>query len=519
VFSSIGSCVLLPEIRSLSHSSPVTHSGPLHREGTPGSFSVEKDELPDLLRRALESARVKGRSVLTSFSTAMRSIDCLAFLAAIESDEFGNEYDDILRGPRMYWSRAADEFEFVGIGATVNIVPGSADRFAGVDDEWHQLLNEEVGNASGSGGAALMGGFSFDPSVPSTERWSQFPDALFLVPWIQIATQGETSWLTINTLVSPHDTLDENLASMAGAQALVEKIAVRARAGERTNNVRGGIVYENARTEADWRAMINDAIAEIRAGAFEKVVLAREVRATAQTGLDVVSVLEHLRQAHADCYVFGIWSGDSVFAGATPERLVRLDGREVKASSLAGSVRRGKTDEEDAALARGLLESAKDRREHEIVRRVLVAGLSKLCDDVSADDTPSILSLPQVHHLHTGIRATLRNDHSLLELIGEIHPTPAVGGEPSERALAFIREHEKLDRGWYAAPVGWMQRDRGEFAVALRSAVITGSEASLFAGCGVVRDSTPEEEYAESLLKLEPIQLALAASLDGGVVS
>jgi isochorismate synthase EntC len=118
-----------------------------------------------------------------------------------------------------------------------------------------------------------------------------------------------------------------------------------------------------------------------------------------------------------------------------------------------------------------------------------------------------------VHHLHTPVRARLRDGHSLLDVVARLHPTPAVGGTPREAALGFIRNHEQLDRGWYAAPIGWIGRESGEFAVALRSAVIAGSEATLFAGCGIVADSDPELEFNESALKLRPMQSALAAAI------
>jgi isochorismate synthase EntC len=148
------------------------------------------------------------------------------------------------------------------------------------------------------------------------------------------------------------------------------------------------------------------------------------------------------------------------------------------------------------------------------VRQALCTGLARLGDDVTASDEPALLSLPHVHHLYTAVRARLRDPHTILQLVAQLHPTPAVGGEPRNAALRFIREHEKMDRGWYAAPIGWLQRDHGEFAVALRSALIQGAAASLFAGCGVVADSDPDQEYAESLLKLRPMQAALAAAAD-----
>jgi isochorismate synthase len=255
---------------------------------------------------------------------------------------------------------------------------------------------------------------------------------------------------------------------------------------------------------------VDDAVAAIRAGVLEKVVLAREVRLGGDAPFDVADALRRLRAAYRDCYVFGLWRGGRAFVGASPERLVRLDGRVVRASSLAGSVRRGETPAEDSRLVDDLRESDKDRVEHAVVRDALVSALGDLCDGVTADDEPSVLTLRQIHHLHTEVRARLRAGRSILDLVRRLHPTPAVGGQPRAAALGFLRAHEDLDRGWYAAPVGWIGRDAGEFAVALRSALIIDAEATLYAGCGVVADSDAEREYAESALKLRPMEQALS---------
>ena len=182
------------------------------------------------------------------------------------------------------------------------------------------------------------------------------------------------------------------------------------------------------------------------------------------------------------------------------------------ASSLAGTIERGTSDDEDAKKARALMESEKDRAEHAAVRDALYEALLETCDNVVAPSEPVILSLANVHHLHTALSATLRDGKSLLDLVEILHPTPAVGGTPREDALAFIRENEQLDRGWYAAPVGWIGELSGEFAVALRSALIQGSQVTLFAGCGIVADSDPEMEVEESNLKLQAMKSALSAS-------
>ena len=191
-----------------------------------------------------------------------------------------------------------------------------------------------------------------------------------------------------------------------------------------------------------------------------------------------------------------------------------LEGNTVSASSLAGTVKRGTNPEEDETLAFELQASSKDLGEHAAVRDMLHEILSEVGDDVSSPETPGILTLSNVHHLHTEVTANLRNGYSLLDVVSRIHPSPAVGGSPRQKALDFIRENENLDRGWYAGPVGWMDRNGGEFAVALRSGIIDGPSFALYAGCGIVADSNPAQELAESTLKLDPMHSAISASFE-----
>lgn len=483
----------------------------------PHTESGAFERLAVILERAKSKARETGRAVLVSVAERCGAVDVVEALRQVSSslatvDVVGASSDDC-----MYWGHAAGGFELAGFGAAAVFTSSGEDRFAQVDTAWSALLDEALIDDLSGGlagvGPTLMGGFSFDPHRTRTARWHAFPEALLFLPHLQLAVVEGEGWLTTNAVVRPEGFSADGMADLMRLRRHVESVAgTRSVAPVRAKN-EGALELADALPVSEWRAIVGEAVAQIRSGALEKVVLAREARAAVPRDLSIASVLSHLRSAHPDCYVFGFCRGDSAFVGASPERLVRLDGREVRASSLAGSIRRGASSREDAALGAQLMASGKDREEHEIVRRSLCASMATLCDDITADDEPSILSLPQVHHLHTRVRARLREDHSLLELVAKLHPTPAVGGAPRNAALAFIREHERLDRGWYAAPIGWLQGDRGEFAVALRSALITGDEASLFAGCGVVADSVPEQEYVESLLKLRPMELALKASL------
>ncbi|HEX5829559.1 MAG TPA: isochorismate synthase [Gemmatimonadaceae bacterium] len=460
-------------------------------------------------------ARATGRPVLVSVGARVPSADPLDVLDAVSRASASDTTLAALAAPGMYWTRPADEFALAGFGAIATFAHAGADRFTAIDREWSALVDDALvddpsGGAAGVG-PALVGGFAFDPDGPRSELWRGFSSADLVLPRLLLAVTGGERWLTTSVVVGPDGCPDVPLATLTRLRARLLDVPARGDGAAAPGN--GTLTMVDARSADAWRALVAAAVDAIRAGTMEKVVLAREVRARASREIDVVATLRELRATHPRCYVFGYWRGDRAFVGASPERLVRVDGREVRASSLAGSARRGAARDADAAHATRLLASAKERVEHEVVRRALCASLAELCDDVTTATGPSLLSLPHVHHLHTAVRARLRGGHSLLDLLARLHPTPAVGGAPRDVALQFIRAHEELDRGWYAAPVGWLQRDRGEFAVALRSALVRGTDASLFAGCGVVGDSDPEREYAESLLKLVPMQQALGAAI------
>jgi isochorismate synthase len=247
---------------------------------------------------------------------------------------------------------------------------------------------------------------------------------------------------------------------------------------------------------------------------LDKVVLAREERLLADAAFAPVSTLARLRASDAAATLFARQSGSSWFIGATPERLVRLAGERVDVSCLAGSIGIGRSPRERQRLAASLLASGKDREEHEIVVRSTMAALEEVCEDVARlIPEPRVVAARSVQHLETPLTATLPAAGQALDLVERLHPTPAVGGFPRALALNLIRELEEIDRGWYAAPFGWTDLDgSGEFAVALRCALVSGRAASLFAGSGIVADSIPAREYVETCLKLRGMRAALGAA-------
>jgi isochorismate synthase len=177
---------------------------------------------------------------------------------------------------------------------------------------------------------------------------------------------------------------------------------------------------------------------------------------------------------------------------------------------LAGSIQRGDTAQADAQLAQALLNSSKDRIEHDLVVEAMRARLKPVAQQLEMPATPEIYRLSNIQHLLTPVSGTLSTPRGVLPLVDLLHPTPALGGAPRELALPFIREAEPVPRGWYAAPVGWINSQLdGSFGVAIRSAVVQDRRAWLYAGAGIVPESRPEREWVETSWKFRPIQQAL----------
>jgi salicylate biosynthesis isochorismate synthase/menaquinone-specific isochorismate synthase len=242
----------------------------------------------------------------------------------------------------------------------------------------------------------------------------------------------------------------------------------------------------------------------IRGGEVQKVVLAREVHVDAAQPFDPAAVFGALREVFPSCFIYCVGHADRAFIGASPELLVRRDGARAQTVALAGTTRRSADPSVDDHLGEQLLHSAKEREEQAIVTSRIERTLRPVSVWVAAAEEPVLVKVQNVQHLATPIRAQLREPLSTVELAGLLHPTPAVGGEPRERAIKLIPELEGLDRGWYAGPVGWTDlSEDGEFCVALRGGLLHGKTAHLFAGCGIVRDSDPAAELAETEIKLQ----------------
>jgi menaquinone-specific isochorismate synthase len=266
--------------------------------------------------------------------------------------------------------------------------------------------------------------------------------------------------------------------------------------------------HDGALSPPEWQQAVGEAVRRItHSEQLRKVVLARDLYATATRPIDARALVDRLAHRYPGCFTFAC----DGLVGATPELLISRDGWRVSSLVLAGTTPRGATPAEDSELAGALLSSAKENEEHEYVVASLRDALAPLCQAMYVAPRPALIRLANLQHLGTRVHGTLNTaDRSALALAAAVHPTAAVGGTPTDAAVELIRELESMDRERYAGPVGWVDADgNGEWCIALRCAQLEGNRARLFAGCGIVAGSDPAAELAETITKLRPMRTAL----------
>jgi salicylate biosynthesis isochorismate synthase len=413
-------------------------------------------------------------------------------------------------GSLLWWDSPARDgnaraLSFVGFGEAARVEGNGEGRFdeirRGAEELFAKVVERCHPEATFAPPPRLYGGVAFRPEPTRDAPWSAFRDASFALPRVLYGTDGERAFLRV---VAP-------IHELVRGGVVEDALAAITAAGEARGARLNGHAYaaQLERTSAEvWADMIGDALTRIRAQEMTKVVPMALCKVLSEKELDPRSAIASLGAEYPDCVRFAFQRGDAVFLGASPERLVQKSGLFVEADGLAGSAFRRA--EGDARAAAALLESDKDRREHRIVIDAIEAALAPISRELKIPGTPIVRTLRNVHHLWTPIAATLARPMHVLDLVRMLHPTPAVCGTPREAAIRWIAAHEPSTRGWYAGAVGWLDREGdGAFSVAIRSGVLAGGEAWLYAGAGIVEGSDPTLEYAETRTKQAPMLAAL----------
>lgn len=406
------------------------------------------------------------------------------------------------KAPLVAWS--SRDLTIVGIGVAHELRGYGSTRWRDLVSAAQQIAEHaEVVDVGGIGDIArprVIGGLSFAPGAADRAPWTGFGDAWFALPrwtYVHDGKQGALIYARRGNERVPANELADLRVALATAFVARPQPPMNA--------------FDPGDRDA-WRAEVQAITDAIARGEYTKIVAARSAVVTLGGEARPADMFDELDARHPDCVrVLVRPPTGGAFIAATPERLVRLDDMRVSCDALAGSRPRA-----EQSLAGGdeaaLLASAKDRREHAIVIDAIKSSLASLGADVRHPDEPSVRTLRHVHHLHTPITAALREHRHVLELAEALHPTPAVGGTPTRLAMQWIAERE-VARGWYASPVGWFDLEgNGELAVAIRSGLLAGERAHLYAGAGIVAGSNPDRELAETDTKLRAMLGALGVS-------
>jgi isochorismate synthase len=473
------------------------------------------ERLHDLLDGAAEGGADPGgaaEEALVAATVPVAGIDPVSlFAAAVEADL-----------EAALWLRPSEGTALVGVGRAWAVEAEGAARFRDAEIAWRDLLrgarlDRPDGDVRGSG-PVLLGALGFTGRRPAADdAWSPFGPSSLVLPELLLSATAAGATLTGSVVGSGAAGSDPRALERRWGQ-----LAERARAlSPAPNGIVARPVFaplslaDEQPSRDQFRRLVGMFSGAVGRGRIDKVVLARRVVLRSPVELDVPNALRRLAASAPESTTYAFRRGGRTFLGATPERLVRTEGRTFRTAAVAGTIRRGADSAEDEALGRALLASEKDREEHAIVVDSIRSLLAPVADTLTVAPSPGIMTLRFVQHLVTEISGTVTDAHGLLALGERLHPTPAVGGEPRDVALAMIAEHEGFDRGWYAGPVGWLGVDGdGELCVALRCGIVDRTRATLFAGCGIVADSDPDLEWEESRIKLRAVVSALGIPED-----
>ncbi|NMF57852.1 isochorismate synthase [Pseudanabaena yagii] len=496
--------------------------------------SIDSKSLHDWIVKAIAKAQITGSPILFSYSQSWECINPLLLLAS-KSDP---------QQPKFYWEQPNADLVLAAAGSVAEVsVPNHdlSDRFDCAKKFIRTHLEDaiiakhpELDLQRSELSIHIFGAFSFyrngsnpnewvDLAVPSDYQSQyqqdyqpaiEFPTLLFFIPRWMIRYTQQACTLTLNDYIQPWDHADEVMDRILNLRSHLSE----------SSHYESPTVHEvnkiiEVQGQQIWTEIVERALTLIHQGHFEKVVLARALDVLADRDFDPFQVLHVLRCEYPECISFLLDYGvGKTFLGATPEVVLQFKAQSdrlwLRSDALAGSIERGKSVQEDQMLGELLLNSEKDMREHQIVIRSICDRLQSMGASVDPQVNTSLLKLSNVQHLHTPITAQIDDPDWLiaLDILQQLHPTAAVGGEPRDRAVCFMQQWEACDRGWYAAPIGWLNGNgEGTFGVGIRAGYIQGDRARIFAGAGIVANSQVENEQSETTIKFAALLKALGA--------
>ncbi len=440
----------------------------------------------DVLDQALERARRTGRPVLVAL--ASRPV----------REALRDRLLDAPAAPKLAWTDLSTGSRFLGLAQTDVLRAFEADAAWEMPDHARRLLDEAVCAPEIRPELRVFGGIAFDPGTAPHPAWPDGSPARFVLPQVLVHEHAEETRILLTNWAQPEDHAEDLLGRFEDVLRDVEDWLEAPAAAVLPFAVPD--LPEGARER--WFAQVEAALSHIRSGAVTKIVLSRDLPVRSDGPFPMGTVIRGLEALATSGTVFGFqFEPHAAFVGATPELLVSVSGATVHSDCLAGTCKRTGDAEEDDRLALALLANDKERREHEHVIAAVTDALAPLCETFDVPETPTLMRLPTLQHLHTPVQGRLLDGVALGTIIRRLHPTPAVGGTPRLEALGLIRDLEERPRGWYAGAIGWIGSESAKFVVGIRSAILHPEGAVVFGGCGIVRGSDPAAEWEETQRK------------------
>ncbi len=438
------------------------------------------------------SPRQKGKPEICSLIFPIKAVNLLFWLKAQSIH------------PKIYWCDRKQDFELAGIGQADIIRSRSG-------TDLPKVFNSIRSSMSLAGKSIrYFGGTSFDVHEKNERCWHSFGNFYFILPRFEIVKQhGQTS-LVINFHFSdPHDFELQRQTFPTGLERIIFQFT------EKDEKIPDLLSCKYTPDQIHWNNMIRMALNEIEGGCFEKIVLARQSRFEFVAPLNAFTLLHQLQQLDPNNIYFYLQpEADICFVSGTPELLYARQGRNISSEAVAATRLRGKNEQEDKHLERELLTSPKDIKEHWYVLKSLNDSLNPLCRRLTQQGKTTVLKQARIQHLYAQLKGVLKQNIRDDTIILNLHPTPAVGGFPTKPAIARLKALEPFDRGWYAAPVGWISNQSAKFVVAIRSGLICENHLILFSGAGIVKGSQAESEWQETNNKIASYLKALRIKED-----
>ncbi|MDJ0845019.1 isochorismate synthase [Crocosphaera sp.] len=471
------------------------------------NIGYDQHRLEQLLLNQKVTLDKQKKSIIVSLSQIIDEVDPLSVLAFLTQEKINNFTKNEIY---FYWKNPGKTESILGYGVTASCRSNIGDRFTQsqqfVKDCFQKIVKVNQDNLSNSF-PHIFCGFTFFPETNKLEF--PFPSAFAFLPKLQLIRQKRNSLLIFNLLIESNTDVKKlarqtiaNLKSITKIESYQDSLPTTKSSVKLITN------YEMVE---DFQSSVSSALQSIQANHFQKLVLANALDLTSSREFSIIECLKRLRYYHPDCYTFAINNGENnCFIGASPERLISLKNQKLLTDALAGSTSRGNTELNDYYLAQKLLKSSKERREHQVVIEFIVQRLLSL--GLTPQISPlKVLKLSNIQHLWTPIHTQLNPNIHPLEVVKQLHPTPAVSGFPTGVTCQEIKRYETFERGFYAAPLGWIDYNgNSEFIVGIRSALISENYARLYAGAGIVEGSEPAKELAEIQLKFQGLLKVLS---------